>query len=77
MDLKCKLHLYRRGTPMQASQHANVSAFHYIRWSYLRGILNIQYNRIRLGTIAEFVSSDTHQNFDVTMIFLTVTESTW
>ena len=59
IDLKCKLPLYRHGIDMQASQHANVSAFGHITWLHFRAIIDVQYNRIRLSTIAEFVSSDT------------------
>ena len=59
IDLKCKLPLYWQEIDMQASQHTKVSAFGHIRWLHFRAIINVQYNRIRLSTIAELVSSDT------------------
>ena len=52
IDLKCRLPLYRPGIDMQASQHANISAFGHIRWSHFRAIISVRYNRIRLGTMA-------------------------
>ena len=55
IDLKCKLPLNRCGIDMQASQHANVSAFGHITWLHFRAIMCVQYNRIRLSTITEVV----------------------